>query len=541
MKITLALATLAATLMTQPTLAQDQDAPATRSAEMAHNPVIWADVPDVAVVRVGDTYYMSSTTMHMNPGVPVMKSTDLVNWTMASYCYDTLGTEAGGDYDNPDLNLEDGQNHYSRGTWASSIRHHDGKVVVFTFAHNTGKNYVFTTDDPDGGEWERHEFSPVTHDASLFFDDDGRAYLIWGVGDLQIREIEPDFSGYKPGSEPRLFIDDVGAPAGAADNGLRGEGTQVLKKDGVYYVVNIAWPAGGMRTVVVHRSDSLDGPWEGRVTLADEGIAQGGLIDTPDGKWYALLFGDRGAVGRIPYLVPVTWEDGWPIMGVEGKVPATLDIPAGEQGESGASGIVASDDFDHTDGDDLPLAWQWNHQPDGDHWSLEDRPGWYRITTSRVDENVEQAKNTLTQRTFGPQSAAATTLDTSGMKPGDHAGLVVLMADYGYVAVEKTDDGQEIVMVRAEDRQPVEVAREAIDAIVVPPKAEFDFRDRTDKATFYYSTDGESWTAIGEPVRLRYDLRHFMGARFGLFNFATRTAGGHADFDDYRLVEPAAD
>ena len=350
------------------------------------------------------------------------------------------------------------------------------------------------------------------------------------MGDLQIREIEPDLSGFKEGSEQALFIDDVGEPAGAADNGLRGEGTQIIKVNGTYYVVNIAWPSGGMRTVTVHRSKSLQGPWEGKVTLADEGVAQGCLVDTPDGKWYAMLFGDRGAVGRIPYLVPVTWEDGWPMMGVDGKVPVELDIPAGDQGQSGVSGIVASDDFDREKGDpEWPLAWQFNHQPD-DNWSLTERPGYYRITTSRVDANVEQAKNTLTQRTFGPTSYATTTLDASGMNVGDHAGLVVLMADYGYIAVEKTDAGRDIVMVRAENRQPVEVARKPIDADVVHLKAECDFRDQTDKAMFSYSTDGETWTRLGEPVQLRYDLRHFMGARFGLFNFATTEPGGHADF-----------
>ena len=116
-----------------------------------------------------------------------------------------------------------------------------------------------------------------------------------------------------------------------------------FKIDGRYYLFNIASPKSRWsRTVIVHRADKITGPYEGRIVLQDRGIAQGGLIDTPEGKWYAYLFKDNGAVGRIPYLVPVRWQDGWPVLGEDGKVPMTLDIPAGEQGVSGVSGVVAS-------------------------------------------------------------------------------------------------------------------------------------------------------------------------------------------------------
>ena len=526
-----------------------EKAAAEETATMAHNPIIWADVPDVSVVRVGDTYYMSSTTMYFCPGVPVMKSKDLVNWEMASYCYDLL--DPGSDR----MNLVDGQNAYSQGTWASSIRERDGKVIVSTFANTTGKNHVFLTDDPSSGDWERIDYEPMMHDHSLFFDDDGRVWMIWEVGDILIRELKPDLSGPIDGSEKRVMIEDVGEVAGAGNAGLRGEGSQMIKVDGTYYLLNIAWPPGGMRTVIVSKSDSLEGPWESRVMLADAGIAQGCLVDTPDGEWYAMLFGDRGAVGRIPYLVPVTWEDGWPIFGIDGKVPMNLGIAAGEQGVSGVgfgeNPIVQSDDFSRAEGDrDFPMAWQFNHQPD-EHWSLTDREGWYRITTSRVDANVEQARNTITQRSFGPHSSATTLLDTSGMKPGDTAGMVALIAGYGYVGVEKTEAGQDLVMVRAERRQPVEVDRVPLEQETVHLKIEFDFADHVrtgdmtgpgqggDTATFLYSTDnGETWSEIGEPVNLIYNLVHFSGVRFGLFNFATKEAGGHADFDDFILGGP---
>ena len=180
-----------------------------------------------------------------------------------------------------------------------------------------------------------------------------------------------------------------------------------------------------MRTVLIHRADKITGPYEGRVALQDQGVAQGGLIDTPDGRWFAYLFQDHGAVGRIPYLVPVQWEDGWPVLGVDGKVPLELDLPSA--GDHQVPAIVASDEFDRKPGEPiLPLVWQWNHNPDPAFWSLTDRPGFLRLTTGRIDKEVLTARNTLTQRTFGPRCTAETALDVSGMQPGDHAGLILL-------------------------------------------------------------------------------------------------------------------
>ncbi|HQG57218.1 MAG TPA: family 43 glycosylhydrolase, partial [Bacteroidales bacterium] len=143
------------------------------SQDQAHNPVIWADVPDMSMVRVGDTYYMTSTTMHMSPGVPIMKSRDLVNWEIVNYAYDIL--------DNVDaLNLENGKNAYGRGSWASCIRYHDGTFYVSTFSQTTNKTYIYLTKNIEKGPWKVHSFSPALHDHTLFFDDDGRVYMIYG-------------------------------------------------------------------------------------------------------------------------------------------------------------------------------------------------------------------------------------------------------------------------------------------------------------------------------------------------------------------------
>ncbi len=509
-------------------------------AQSATNPIIYADVPDMAIVRVDSTYYMSSTTMHLSPGLPIMKSTDLVNWEMAGYAYDTLTDSL------PAMNLEGGKNTYGKGSWASSIRYHDGRYYVSTFAQTTGKTYIFSTADVEHGPWTRIEFKPMCHDHTLFFDDDGRAYLIYGGGTLHIAELEADLSGLKPGSD-HVLIENASAPAGR-HIGLRAEGSQLFKVNGKYYLFNITWPKGGVRTVVVHRADTITGPYEGRTVFQDRGIAQGGLVDTPDGRWFAYLFQDCGSVGRIPYLVPVTWEDGWPVLGVDGRAPDTLQLPASH---GIIPGIVASDDFTRRPGEaDLPLQWQWNHNPDNRLWSVTERPGYLRLTTGRVDTLFTQARNTLTQRTFGPQCSGTIAMDASGMQEGDFAGLALLQRRYGQVGVQIHDGQKQIVMVNADTDKPVEAARLPLTADTVYFKAvchfatldyiarhklDKDFSRLADIAYFYYSLDGTDWEPIGTPLRMVYTMPHFMGYRFALFNYATVEAGGHADFDYFKV------
>ena len=492
--------------------------------KQAQNPVIFADVPDMSMIRVGDTYYMSSTTMHMSPGVPIMKSKDLINWQIVSYAYDILG-------DVDDLNLINGKNSYGRGSWASCIRYHDGTFYVSTFSQTTGKTYIFSTKNIEKGLWKTSSFSPSYHDNTLFFDDDGRVYLITGNNKLTLVELNTDLSGVKTGGVNQVIIENSSAPSGN-DSGL-GEGSQLFKVNGKYYLFNITWPKGGMRTVVVHRADKITGPWEGKLALQDKGVAQGGLIDTPDGKWFAYLFRDFGSVGRIPYLVPVKWENGWPILGIDGKVPDNLDLPASK---GLIPGIVASDEFNRHKGEPaLPLVWQWNHNPDNKLWSVTQRKGYLRLTTGRIDTIFVTARNTLTQRTYGPECSGSTSIDISNMKEGDFAGLALLQRKFGLVGVRYNNGTKSIVMVNAQSGRPVEAQSVPLTQKTVYLKAECDFRDKTDLANFFYSLDGKTWTPIGSQLKMEYSMPHFMGYRYGLFNYATKTPGGYVDFDWFRI------
>lgn len=492
----------------------------------ARNPVIHADVPDLSMIRVGDTYYMSSTTMHMNPGVPIMKSKDLINWELVNYAYDVLAP------DNDDLNMLNGKDTYGRGSWASCLRYRNGIYYLSTFAQTTGKTHIYTTTDIEKGPWKAISFKPSYHDHTLFFDDDGKIYLIWGGGELRMVELKEDLSGIKAGTE-QVLIANASAPAGP-NVGLPAEGSQLFKVDGKYYLFNIAWPKGGMRTVIIHRADKITGPYEGKVALQDKGVAQGGLIDTPDGRWYAYLFRDNGAVGRIPYLVPVTWKDGWPVLGVDGKVPENLDgLPANR---SLIPGIVAPDDFKRKKSEaTLPLVWQWNHNPDPEHWKINGKKGFFRIITSRTDESVLSARNTLTQRTIGPESSGEIALDVSGMKEGDVAGLALFQKGYGLAGVRFENGQKNIVMINAESGTPETVKSIPLRQEVVYFRADCDFRDKKDEGRFYYSTDGKQWTPIGNVLHMKYTLPHFMGYRFALFNYATIQPGGHVDFDYFKI------
>lgn len=491
----------------------------------AKNPVIYADVPDLSMIRVNDKYYMSSTTMHMNPGVPIMKSDDLVNWKLVNYAYQTL------DDNNDKLNLDNGKNDYGRGSWASSLRFHNGTYYVSTFSGTTGKTYIFSTKDIEKGPWKRIVLNSSYHDHSLLFDDDGKVYLVWGAGKLQIIELQSDLSAVKEETK-RILIENANAPAG--DNiMLPSEGSQLFKIKGKYYLFNICWPKNGMRTVIIHRADNISGPWEGKIGLQDQGVAQGGLIDTPDGRWFSYLFRDAGGVGRIPYLVPVKWENGWPILGENGKVPENLDLPANK---SLIPGIVNSDEFTRKSGEnDLPLVWQWNHNPDNSLWSVKERKGYLRLKTARTDSSFVQAKNTLTQRTFGPVCSGSTLVDVSSMKEGDFAGLSLLQKDFGLVGVKIENGVKKIVMIDAEKGNPKEIESVPLNQDKIYFKAECDFKDKADTGRFFYSLDGKTWKAIGKPIKLPYTLPHFMGYRFGLFNYATKNTGGFADFDYFHI------
>ena len=869
------------------------------------NPVIYSDVPDLDVIRVEDNYYMVSTTMHLSPGMPIMKSKDLVNWEIVNYCYDILD-------DSDELSLRNGKEAYGDGTWAASIKYHDGKFYVSASSQTTGKTYVFSTTDIENGVWKKSVLDGYNHDLSLLFDDqeDGtHIYMFTGSGSVHVRELQEDAEGnvtYKDGGLDKTIIENANY---GEDINLKAEGAHAYKINGKYYIFMIQWPNGEKRQEICWRSDSLTGVWECKLMLDTgievdgqmdgAGVAQGGIVDTPDGDWYAPLFQDHGAVGRIPMLAKVTWEDDWPVFSIaptmdmpvsgqdeksivvsdefyngeekapylnseadiaanteaaasvlsaqaavaaaptarestelivnggfddgieswEGNEDATLEavdddgasnntsvkitnrtktasgprqdltdklkqgqeitvsakvkytegpdskifnlcvqngdwqgidvaasatvtkgdwttiegtytipsdadmsyscvfiesaynaspdktndlfdfyaddisviaseytdpdeliinggfengtenwtrqdpatITAVSDKVAGGSGAIKVTDrtatasgpkqdltgkltqgmqvrvsakvmyeegpdsktfniciqngdwtgikvaasatakkgewttiegkytipndadmsssgifietawsadpdktndlfdfyvddvslkkLDNPDtvqdgendynGSNLKLEWQWNHNPNNKFWSLTERDGYLRLTTANKATGLLDARNTLTQRTYGPTCSGDIAIETANMKNGDVAGLAALQANYGYVGVKMENGQKSIVMVNADGGEAQEIENIPIDQDRVYLRADFNFYQHADDADFYYSLDGTTWNKIGNTLNMSYTIPHFMGYRFAIFNYATQSTGGYVDVDYFHVNDKA--
>lgn len=489
------------------------------------NPIMWADVPDVDVIRVGSIFYMVSTSMHSMPGCPIMKSVNLVDWEIVNYVFDT--------FENNDAHrLLDGKGIYGSGSWAASLRYKDGVFYVCFSSNDMDRFYIYRTEDIEHGIWERSVILGLHHDPALLLDDDSRNYVIYGNGDIRIKELTEDLTAVKPGGTDQLLLE-----GDRRDMILRIEGCHAYQLNGYYYLFFIEWPKTGnmRRRQICYRSRELLGPYERKIILDNDlgypnnGVAQGGIVDTPDHDWYAVLFQDHDAVGRVPCVLPVSWEDDWPVIGINGSVPQVIEtkLPVTEP-----KPLVISDEFDY-ETNRLALNWQWNHNPDNNLWSVTERPGFLRLHTGQLTDSILLARNTLTQRTEGPACSAETILEISGMKPGDRAGMVALQNGFGTVRIAAGELGQFSIDMCVNDGDGCE---ETVDSVVftgerVYLKIDFNFEESLDQAQFFYSEDGAAWKTIGRTLHMKYTLDHFMGYRIGLFNYATHQSGGYVDFD----------
>lgn len=490
------------------------------------NPLTCLDYPDPDVIRVDDIYYMVSTTMHFFPGCEILKSYDLVNWEHVTYVYDVLDST-------PAQRLEAGQNIYGKGMWAASFRYHKGVFYICFVANDTHKTYLYTSDTIEG-PWKKQYIEGFYHDCSLLFDDDGRVYIAYGNRDIYITELDENLSGPKKGGYHRLVVSDK-------DNPLLGyEGTHFYKINGKYYLMFVhSLSTRWRRTEAVFVADSLEGEFIGKDVFNDDagyldsGIAQGAIVDTPDGKWYAILFQDMGAVGRVPYLLPVTWKNDFPIFGNEGKMPENFVLPKEKQGYKYAP-LVGDDDFKDSNG--LKKYWQFNHEPDYKNIIHDPKQGLLQLSTSVVSEKMVQTPNILTQRMRYPTCEAEVTVDVSGIKNGDIAGLCALQGSYAYVAVKREDDAFYLIMA-SEEKKDQESTFCNWEKIYITDtnarlKIKADFSNGKDEALFYYSCKG-SWRRIGITKKLRFMLDHFCGCRFGLFYQATQETGGIVAFSKF--------
>lgn len=509
------------------------------------NPITRLDYPDVDVIRVEDTYYMVSTTMYFMPGCEILKSYDLVNWEHAAYVYDRLDST-------PAQTLTGEESAYGQGMWAASFRYHKGTFYICFVANDTRKTYLYTSDSIEG-EWEKHIVEGFYHDCSLLFDDDDRIYIVYGNKHIYLTELKPDLSGPLEGGLHRMVVSDEGNPS------LGYEGAHFYKINGKYYLFFIhslrdRW----MRAEACFVADSLEGEFVGGDILVDDrgycgqGVAQGGIVDTPDGNWFAVLFQDHGAVGRIPVLIPMHWEGDWPVIGENGRVPEKFQVFS-TRPEYKYEPLVQSDDFKEKAevGNKtkygcfgLKSAWQYNHEPELSLVNHDADKGILWIENGKICQNLITARNTLTQRMLFPKCAAQVTVDVSGLKEGDYAGICALQSCYGMVAATKQDGKTYVVMQNREatdgsmagvgkDVTPgTEQERVLLQGNVFTLKIEVDFWKMRDEARFFY-LEGEQWKPIGCTHKLYFKLDHFTGCRFGLFTYATKEMGGRAGFSNF--------
>ncbi len=508
------------------------------------NPLFYDEFSDPDMIRVGSDYYLTGTTMHTMPGLPILHSRDLVNWRIIGYAFDRLDL-------GPDFRLDGGKDIYGQGIWAPSFRYHNGTFYIFANVNRFGLQ-VFRASDPRG-PWKHNRFQQGLHDLSVLFDDDGKIYAVYGAGTIRIVELNPDLTAVVPGTE-RVLIE--------REKGL-GEGSHFYKLHGRYYIVS-AIP-GAHVPMKCARADKLTGPWEVTTISEDESLGvgqgyrlrggrpqtgppqilppdpspsrsltlhQGGIIDTPTGEWWGFSMQDHNSVGRLTSLSPVTWVEGWPYFGLPGNLTRSPGIWV--KPNTGATSLPGppyerSDEFTGK----LKPVWQWNHVPDDTKWSLTERPGHLRLH-SLAAKDFWTARNTLTQRAIGPESTVTTELDASGMKPGDVAGLALLNMPYTWIGVERGADGLSVARF---DQVTTNTDRKPVKSRSVWFRAECNFE--TEKALLSYSVDGKKFTRLGDEFTMVFQLRTFQGVRYGLFHYNTGGApGGYADFAGFDVQEP---
>lgn len=471
------------------------------------NPVIQADFPDPDVQKVGDTYYMVTTTMHNFPGCTLLKSKDLVNW---EYCCNPLEKMSA----NAEYNLEDGKNIYSKGAWANSLMYKNGKFYILFNAFGNGDDaggYLLSATDAEG-PWTMTRLSRGYYDPGLMTDDDGKTYVVCGNGNLKVIQLDDNF-----------------APVNEADvdGGFDGlEGSHFFKKDGYYYIYSTccAWPA----TQWCFRATNVFGPYEKKEVFNSDDIHQGAMIQTQSGEWWTMLMRDCGAFGRMPYLLPVTWNANWPVIGNNGVDAGTYTKPnVGVNYDR--KYMPTNDNFKNYL---LGSQWQWNHNQDKSKWSLLENPGRLRLYTASVTDSLQKSRNMLTQRIFGYRdntkpSYGTIRMNISKMNDGDMAGLAVFQNPYAYIAINKQGSILNLVQSNTADKKVYSNAIACDSVIYLRAVADI----ATSKATFYYSLDNVTYTKFGQDLDMKYNLSVFVGNRFGIFNYATKELGGSVDVD----------
>jgi beta-xylosidase len=500
------------------------------------NPVIFADYSDPDVVRVGDDFYLVSSSFNCVPGLPILHSKDLVNWTIIGHVFDKFPY---GQFNAPQ---------HGNGVWAPSIRYHKGEFYVYYGDPDYGI-FMAKTKNPAGhwGPLVRVQEAKGWIDPCPFWDDDGKAYLVhaWAKSRAGINDI---LTVNRMSADGTKLLDDGKLVVDGRDGRARTiEGPKMYKRNGYYYLMA---PAGGVPQgyQLVFRSRNVCGPYESKTVLEQgkteiNGPHQGGWVELKSGESWFVHFQDRGAYGRVVHLQPVKWVNDWPVMGINvdanGKGEPVVTYKKPDVGRNYP--VMVPQTTDEFNGHRLGLQWQWEANS-RDRWmSLTERQGWLRLFSVNAPSegtNLWSAPNLLLQKLPAPAFTVTTKIDFTGLDMGEKAGVVIMGASYSYLAVERTDHGDRVVKVTCRDAakggKEIEEgsASCAGDSLLLRVKV-------SDGAVcqFSYSKDGKEFSPVGEAFTA--SPGRWMGAKVGLFSEANHgvEAGGYADFDWFRFEQ----
>jgi len=488
------------------------------------NPILPADYSDLDAIRVGDDYYAISSTFQFSPGMAILHSRDLVNWSTVGHAVPDLTRIS------PELNWTK-MNRYGRGIWAGAIRYHAGRFWIYFGTPDEG--YFMTSAERPEGPWATlHQILDVSgwDDCAPFWDDDGKAYFIGtNFSDgykIHLWELGPDNKTLVTASD-RVIYQSKGS-----------EANKLYKFNGMYFHF-FSEVQGDTRVMMMRRAASLRGPWsEKRLLMHSESGTmepnQGGIVQGPDGNWYFLTHHGSGDwAGRAASLLPVHWVDGWPVIGRpdhdgigtmvwEARLPALGSRRQFPQG---------SDNFD---GPTLAPVWEWNYQPRMDKWSLSERPGFLRLYgfPGLDGGNLLKVGNVLTQRVVRSSGQAfVARLELKGMAEGQHAGLTQFTAQPRAGNPAESSASAGIVMTGG--RRYVEISRDGSYTRLQPwPHDAIWLRSSwglDGTSSFAISADGKQFKTVQAGFPLTWGA--YRGSRAGLFTFNPAGDEGYVDID----------
>ncbi|HEY8226511.1 MAG TPA: glycoside hydrolase 43 family protein [Pyrinomonadaceae bacterium] len=498
------------------------------------NPIIHADYSDPDVIRVRDDYYLVASSFNCAPGLPILHSKDLVNWTIIGHVFKRQ----------PPHDVFSKPQH-GNGVWAPAIRYHDDQFFVFYPDPDRGM-YMVKAKDPVG-PWSDPVLVKEAKgwiDPCPLWDSDGQAYLVNAMAASR-SGIKSVLIISRMNADGTKLLDDGAIVFDGHDRHPTVEGPKLYKRNGYYY---ISAPAGGVESgwQLVLRSRNIYGPYEAKVVLAQgntpvNGPHQGGWVDTQTGEFWFIHFQDKGPYGRVVHLQPMRWVDDWPIMGVDpdgdGTGEPVLTYKKPNIGRSWPT--LSPADSDEFNNNALGLQWQWQANP-GSNWLFPaDGLGFIRMFTVPLPDdfkNFWDVPNILMQKFPAPEFTVTTKVTFSPRTDEDKTGLIVMGLDYAYISVKKKGDGLLVSQTTCKDAEHQSAEKENA-ATSVANKTLYLRVTVTKNAlcSFSYSIDGTRFLSVGEQFTARQGK--WIGAKVGIFAVArgqTREAG-YADFDWFRV------